>query len=166
MNVIPVPRPTFLVRVARALALALAFLCIGTIILMVLQVILVICVIAVAEATNPMPTAIGLARDWGWWLLIFTAAMAGVTGLLAGIYEVLLGRANTWVILIISSLVISSEPLILEMARKGSIRITWMDLAFQAVGLLWFGSGMMACWKMTDIVRDKIPAVDAVQLFD
>ncbi len=167
MSAVPVSSRKFLTRVMRATVLALAFLCVGSVILMASAAVLVVCAIAFAEGVNPMPEAISIARDWAWPVLIGTASLAGVTGLLAGIYEALFGRPNTWMILIISSLVVSSESLIVEIVRNGSIRITWMDLASQAVRLLSVGSGMVACWKMIGMVREKTrPAVKVAQVFD
>jgi hypothetical protein len=190
-------------RARRVFVIALTFFCVGALIETVLWAIALFCwaasmfclVFFLTGATNRVGDARlvsdltydfirhGLFLD----LLVWAMAWAGLTGLIAGIYEMLFGRTNARVMLDIS-FAIAFARLILSIVvgalsaanvghnlDHGSVYlgpiVTSVGLAmkFGANFLLWvlgisaaesfcFVASMMACWKLIDIARDRIPA--------
>jgi hypothetical protein len=161
VSVIPVSDRAFLIRAARASTLALAILCVGTVIQIALMAILTTCYVVVMQVIDPMPLVVGLASNWASRMLMPVGAMAGLTGLMAGIYEMLFGQTNARVILVASS-VVSFTPLILHMVTTGSVEVPRIILATQALILLWFVASMMASWTVIQMMRPKTPATEGL----
>jgi hypothetical protein len=112
---------------------------------------------------------------------MWNAEWAGLTGLVAGIYDTSYDRVDARTMLVISlvmvlaalilvlwlsvsalvggSLYVSSPRLdqpILFFLLLGSLLV---GLVFNSVvSLMCFAVSMMACWKLIDIARDRIPA--------
>jgi hypothetical protein len=159
-------------RVMRGFAVALAFLCVGSLI----QEALIFGVIVVA-----IPQPFGASLSIAWKSSATIALFAGPTGLIAGVWEGLFGRISARAAFVISSLIASAHlvlwitVLLVYRPPLPGGNDAWavsIFLGFAAVLFLSFLPSMMACWKLIDVVRDKIPAVDkppavdVVQVFD
>jgi hypothetical protein len=152
-------------RVMRGLAVALVFLCIGSLI----QTALIFGYLVVSgEVIRDAPS-------FAWRLLALITLAAGPTGLIAGVWETLFGRISARATFVISAIVafahlilwiavllISRPPLPGGNNMQAVLTLLWL----LAVLLLSFLAAVMACWKMIDIVRGKTPTLDVAQLFE
>ena len=156
-----------LMRVMRGLVIALAFLCVGSLI----QAALIIGYLVVSGEINQ---PVGISPSFAWRSLAIIVFFAGPTGLIAGVWEMLFGRIRARAAFVISSLVASAHLVLVLLIYRPALpggndtRALWSFLGFETAAVLFlsFLAGMMACWKLIDIVRGKTPAVAVAQLFD
>jgi hypothetical protein len=161
VSVIPVPSRQILIRSAQVSAIALTFACVGPLIELALLLIALIGHVALTGITVAPPFAIGLTLRQGFIqpLLIPVAVEAGLTGLLAGVCDAVFGRVNVRSMLVISLVVVFVDfvflvPLLIRSAGE----VVWVILVSTAIQCVCFVVAMMACWKLIDVARDRIPA--------
>ena len=150
MSVVHFSDRDLLVRVTRGFAVALAFLCIGTLVPMAFIVFIVV------DSREEIHPAAGMAIVL--WTLAFMTTMAGLTGLIAGLCEALFGRISARATFVISSAG-ASAPLTLQIVTG---RMHAWNFWGTIILLLCYLTSMMACWKLIDITRGRIPAAGSL----
>jgi hypothetical protein len=161
MSVVPVFNRVFLTHAMRLFIITLTFLCAGPPILMALNV----CYRAISGIDSGIDWTVGMASQFTWQLVTMLMAFAGLTGLIAGICEMLFGRITARAVLAISlvhpfSLVVYIRlmpPLsnFISTGKSGALRIFAVPLA---IGLLSFVASMISCWKITEVVWSRTSA--------
>ena len=171
----PVSDRRFSRRAMRLLIVTLTFLCIGPAVQTVLEAAVIVCYLVYAgDVTHWI---VGTAPHFVWRMPVFTAVPATLTGLIAGICEMLFGRINARGMLAISFIIPLAGTLlwvspfswtaILPFFRSPLIDPNAFRVFLWLLTLLLsFVAAMMACWNIAVMVRGKTPAVDVAQLFD
>jgi hypothetical protein len=176
MSAAPVSSREFLIRVARAFAVALFFLCAGPLVEFAVTAMLMAgyAVFSAGDALFSGETyerIVNFIALYGgrllWPTLVSLAPLAGLTGLLAGTYGSMFGRVNARAMLAVS-LVVALTALAVFVWRSAPVlsglfdrdpSAVWFFLQPVLTRLFCFVVSMMACWKLIDIARDRIPAV-------
>jgi hypothetical protein len=152
--------------VMRPLIMTLTFACVGPAIQGALEAILTVCYLLFSGWDDEVHFTVGLAPRFLWQMFAFAAVTAGITGLIAGICEILFGRLNARGMFAVSlvipvalvTLLIVTMPAFRAVIGSGNSHAVWIFLGPTAIVLLSFVASMMACWKVIDIVRGKTPA--------
>jgi hypothetical protein len=158
VNIAPVSGPRISPRIVRVLAMMLMFVCAGTLIQFALEAILSF----VWDKRFVWPTVMPIAEG------------AGLTGLVTGVYDASYDRVDARTMLVISLvMLLAALILILWMFASavfrsgfgGEVILFFLFLGFllvhlfrSVVSLMCFVVSMMACWKLIDVARDRIPA--------
>jgi hypothetical protein len=175
MSPAPVPGRQILIGAARAFAVALFFLCAGPLIEFAVTAMLMACyAILSAGAAVFSGETYGRIADfialYGgrllWPTLVSLAPLAGLAGLLAGTHGAMFGRVKARAMLVIS-LIVALAALTVFLWRSAPVlsglfdrdpNAVWFFLQPVLTRLFCFVVSMMACWKLIDIARDRIPA--------
>ncbi len=172
-NNVPVPGQRFSIRIARIFAMTLIFVCAGTLIQFAVLTILFFGYAVLRDAPLAGPTLTSTTAE----ALSLTAEWAGLTGLVTGVYDATYDRVDARTMLVIS-LVMAFASLILTLLAAFAASSTFLGVFGYPLNFVFFlllpammmsslalplnviGSvvSMMACWKLIDIARDRIPA--------
>jgi hypothetical protein len=143
-------------RAMRVLAVTLTFLSAGPLIQGALQAIFIMCLLAVGIRCGPL-----------WQLTTTTVIMAGLTGLIAGICEMLFGRINARVMFVISSVIPSTLvilwivflPPFWTATNAGNADTLSLSFGRTTIVLLCFVVSMTACFKITETLWGSAPVI-------
>jgi hypothetical protein len=140
----------------RLLAFVLIFACAGSLIQLAFEAILVICCVFVGFVWGAVVVAsMGVVIfRFIWPISMLYAAQAGLAGLITGIYEMKFGRTRARVMLAIS-LIAALPGLALLYLSGHDAKVAWFVLGSDAIVLISFLASMMACWKITEVARDR-----------
>jgi hypothetical protein len=175
MSIIPVPVREISIRVVRVFAIVLTFAFVGTLIQF-----------AIVAVLSRFFAVYSSFMEDVWLALISTAVWAGLTGLIAGVYDAVFGRVNARAMLVISLVVTLvslglfvwiSAPLLMPLlmllfesgpkafesgakaaAESGAKAAARLLVVVSAIDSCIFVVSMMACWKLIDLVRGRTPA--------
>jgi hypothetical protein len=164
----PVPGQRFSIRVVRVFVITLIFVCAGTLIELALWATLSVGYAVLRDARSTWPTVASIGGT-----LMWNAEWAGLTGLVTGIYDTSYDRVDARTMLVISLvMVLAALILVLWLSVSALVSSPSLDpiLFFLFLGsllvglfksvlsLMCFAVSMIACWKLIDIARDRIPA--------
>jgi hypothetical protein len=151
--------------VMRLLVMTLTFVCVGPAIQGAFEALLTACYLVFSGWDDEIHFTVGIAPRFLWQMFAFAAIAAGITGLFAGICEILFGRlqargmfAVSLVIpVVLVMLLIATTPAFRAVIGSGNAHAAWIFLGPTAIDLLSFVASMMTCWKLVDTVRGKTP---------
>jgi hypothetical protein len=174
MSTVPVSYQP-LTRIARMFVVVLFFLCAGPLIQLAMAAILMVCYVVLSagedlfsgETLGWLVHFIDLhGRRLLWPTLVSLAPLAGLTGLIAVIWDTMFVRVTARIMLVIS-LIMALAALILFVWRSAPVLIdafdrdpgaAWSFLAPVLIQRFCYVLSMMVCWKLVDLVRGKAPA--------